>query len=183
MMIEDEIDLAINKAWVDSNPKKYIRVDDAIEEYFDRIEHFYRTRKYPLLVIYSGFKSLGILECSFQYFRNRYYKIRRSMISSGVLGINSISLMNSDAEEASKSVINPSERDSGGDFDPKAAMNRIFGSSMASKEEDEGTAEDEGTTSNDETPSSMMTPKLAADLERDKQLFKERLRSMGIDRY
>ena len=182
MMSEDEIDLAINKAWAESNPPKYARVDDAIEEHFDRIEYFYRTKKYPLIVIYSGFNNLRILECSFQYFRNRYYKIRRSRDSSGVLEINSISLMNSAVEEASKSAINPSEKDSGGDFDPKAAMDRIFGSSMASTEEDEGTAEDERPTSNDETPS-LMTPKLADDLEHDKQRFKEKLRSMGIDRY
>ena len=182
-----DLDESIKAEWRNSSQRTKVSVYEVVQNNFEKIE-YYRKKKYPLTVIFAGFKRSGLIDCGISHFRTCYYKCKKQGASFELRNRQDLDPYNALTKEGhsldvGRSGLSSQDHEDAKDFfDPEAAIERVLGSSKTSEKEAEGAGEGERGSHSPIEPPSLMTKEMAARLERDKQLFKERLRSMGINR-
>lgn len=177
-----DLDESIKAAWLDLSQRTKVSTYEVVRSNFEKIED-YRRKKYPLTVIFSGFKRSGLIDCGLPHFRACYYKCRKQGISVDLCSKRSPILQSPEIEPANK----PSDSNVGNSSRTSSSLEELLDTMFAaSSQEAEDGNKGENTSYDDKSLSpvrpSLMTEKMAARLIHDKKMFDERIRSMGIVR-
>ena len=182
-MRDDKLDAALDSELSSFASQKRVKVDAIVEGYFEKIDYCYQVQKYPFEVIYGGFKKAGLIGCSFNYFRNRYYQIRKVKASLGSIEDKSIDLKEVPDAELSSVKERSLGVSSQANISLEGLLESMFGASEhVDKNNEEGGNKGEDISSSPPAQPSLLTEEMASRLIQNKKLFDERIRSMGIVR-
>lgn len=163
---------------------------DIVQENFKTI-CFYREENYTFKQIHEAFQNAGLIICSLSHFKACFYKIKRNGIQSTNIrdsfsdapGSDLPLLRRTPSEKVDESQDEKLGISSQANTSLEGLLESMFGASEhADKNNEEGRNKIEDDISSPPARPSLLTEEMAARMVRDKKLFDEQIRRMGIVR-